>query len=579
MEKFKIFKNTLVIILLFITMLSFSACEKEDDTKLDWLIMYYVDADNDLEKDLMLDMNEIESVDINKANIKVVALVDRGTFWDGDGNWQDTRAYELGFENSPFNETLSTNTKRIEIPELGITTTNSVELNMGDKNTLSKFITFCNENYNAKKTMLLFTNHGGGWRDSSKSKTVRIDKITKQKAVCWDLTNNGDTLYMKEVREAITEAMGSQIFDIIAFDACYMGMIEVAYELKDLAKILIASKDSIPLPGFPYTQIFQETVKFDGKIKPNEFSNIIIDQYYDAYTQGTNVESDEINTTVTLSATDLSKVTQIARSINKLGAKLLESSWQDGDTRQFTETYVDSENIDIYNFCENISENYINETNKVKNAIEKSRITNNNDAYNTRIHGLAIYFPRIKELLHSAYSTTDITFAEIAPDWINFLSTMESDFYTDKLEYSFITHPFYEYIVGNDNPYNAMQIALSPEGNQGTLLNIDETIESFIFKPTDMDCFFFALPTDNLDKEYTLKLDIAENNTLNYALYVYGVNFVNYQPVISHEIIYPTGFNEYTLKMSDYNFDGFIALVMSADGSSSLNDSYSLSLK
>jgi clostripain len=230
------FKLTFLVVFLFI--LSLTSCDNINDNskkEYDWLIMYYVDGDNDIEQYLIQDLNEMESVNFANKKIKIIALVDRiSGYWTGDGDWTDTRAYEIGYDGSGFNNTLSSNTKRIAIPSLGLTINNSVELNMGDPGTLKNFITFCKDNYRAKKNMLLFTNHGGGWRKDSESENFHINKIKKQKAVCWDNTNSFDTLYMKEVREAIESSMRNKKFDIIAFDACNMGMIEVADELKNV---------------------------------------------------------------------------------------------------------------------------------------------------------------------------------------------------------------------------------------------------------------------------------------------------------------------------------------------------------
>ena len=55
------------------------------------------------------------------------------------------------------------------------------------------------------------------------------------------------------------------VFDYIAFDACYMGCIEVAYELKDYCRKFIGSAIETPIDGFPYHKIMGELVSADAE--------------------------------------------------------------------------------------------------------------------------------------------------------------------------------------------------------------------------------------------------------------------------------------------------------------------------
>lgn len=97
-------------VLLFIVVYGFFVIGCSDSGgNYEWVIMYYVDADNDLEEFLLYDLNEMESVDISGRGIKVIALVDRiNGYSDADGNWSDTRAFEIGYDASGFNGALST---------------------------------------------------------------------------------------------------------------------------------------------------------------------------------------------------------------------------------------------------------------------------------------------------------------------------------------------------------------------------------------------------------------------------------------------------------------------------------------
>ncbi len=123
----------------------------------DWTIMVYADGDNDLENYLLLDIVEMKAGFVNNQGINLIVLVDRkdGVFCDGfSEKFTDTRLYQISHNKA----------KRIsgsaQFPE--ITTTSNYEANMGDANTLKKFIQFCKANYAANHYALILWNHGGG---------------------------------------------------------------------------------------------------------------------------------------------------------------------------------------------------------------------------------------------------------------------------------------------------------------------------------------------------------------------------------------------------------------------------------
>ncbi len=59
-----------------------------------WLVMVYQDADDKiLEKDIYIDLNEIERVG-SSANVQIVAQIDRYRGgYEGDGDWVTARRY------------------------------------------------------------------------------------------------------------------------------------------------------------------------------------------------------------------------------------------------------------------------------------------------------------------------------------------------------------------------------------------------------------------------------------------------------------------------------------------------------
>ena len=58
-----------------------------------------------------------------------------------------------------------------------------------------------------------------------------------------------------EVREIDTRPLLAQPLDILGFDSCVMGMLEVGYQFSDVAHVLIASEGACQAPAGP-TQRF-----------------------------------------------------------------------------------------------------------------------------------------------------------------------------------------------------------------------------------------------------------------------------------------------------------------------------------
>ncbi|MGA1849098.1 MAG: clostripain-related cysteine peptidase [Thermoplasmatota archaeon] len=91
------------------------------------------------------------------------------------------------------------------------------ELNMGDGDQLLKFLEWGADNYPARRYNVHLVDHGGGWR-----------------GMCWDVLSN-DHLDLPEIGRVCDEFkshIGKNI-DLLSTEACLVGMVEFAYELRD----------------------------------------------------------------------------------------------------------------------------------------------------------------------------------------------------------------------------------------------------------------------------------------------------------------------------------------------------------
>jgi hypothetical protein len=111
------------------------------------------------------------------------------------------------------------------------------ETNSGSGENLSWFVNkygACDAN---KKALILW-NHGSAWDDTDPY---------KPKGISYD-DHSRDFLTILELKSALR---GTH-WDVLGFDACLMGSVEVLYELKDLADYFLASPDEIPSYGWDY---------------------------------------------------------------------------------------------------------------------------------------------------------------------------------------------------------------------------------------------------------------------------------------------------------------------------------------
>ncbi len=268
----------------------------------DWLVVMYMDGDNDLNDPIFMDMNEVEhglwyirnsndQPESGYDSVNVVAL------WDGASSFENpdgstgtpqlgnagTYIYELGrdYDNSTTYTTspgcvLSSDTKNLSYTApwlVGTSQTVSTslpnnahgELNMGDKQTLINFLKWVNERYTATKGVILqFSDHGGGPRSvryvkTADGRTIKVGDTSGRRALCWDEYSSSAFLKTKDVSDALQAADygPSKKAAMILMDVCLGSSLEDAYQFKDYANYLAASPNNIPGLGLDYVNLMK----------------------------------------------------------------------------------------------------------------------------------------------------------------------------------------------------------------------------------------------------------------------------------------------------------------------------------
>lgn len=354
----------------------------------EWNFLVYLNADNDLEAWFAGDIAMMAQYGSN-ADINILVQVDRIPGYGSDhGDWTDTRRFNVtqGLTPDPGNE----------LSNLG-------EVNMGigpmtavGDGSLEDFVRWAGTNYPARKTCLVFWDHGTGWRGAP-------DR--PMKSCGWDWTSQ-DTLDMKEVRLALEScAVDGLMVDLISFDACLMAMLEVAWELRGVADYMTGSEDVMSTGTYPYDLILDKLFA-DPTIGADVLAGIIISEY--GQTAGH----------MTMSAIDLSKVEPLVYAAHRLACAMVDNRAGVIAARDQAQEYGFGaarryHHVDLHHFAELLTQQFpsgpVNAAaNEVMNNFQCVMHNLGTPGYD---NGLAVYIPKIKKYTDTAYNGDEILFA------------------------------------------------------------------------------------------------------------------------------------------------------------------------
>jgi hypothetical protein len=328
-----------------------------------WTFMVYLDGDNDLETHAITDFLEMASVGSDTATVNILVLFDR------------IRGY-----SSAYGDWVGARRGRVDPDDVPDTTwgISLGEVNMGDPQTLIDFVEWGMQNHPADRYAVVFWDHGSGWHKTAKEDSIPF------KNVCGDDTD-GDVLLMQEVRNALqTIEADEQQPDLLGFDACLMSMVEVAYEIRQLADVMVASERIIPYEGWPYDTILGD-LKASPAMSAAQLGSAIVSRYYQSH-----VDHE------TLAAIQLAAMDDVATRTDLLALRL-RNDWNSNVGACLTAAY------------------------NVKKSIEAAIISEAHGSSWPGSHGLSIYFPEFSGDFNNDYNGTQILFP-LDTQWEDFLS-------------------------------------------------------------------------------------------------------------------------------------------------------------
>ncbi|MHB2019740.1 MAG: clostripain-related cysteine peptidase, partial [Candidatus Xenobia bacterium] len=129
------------------------------------------------------------------------------------------------------------------------------------------------------------------------------------------------TTGLKAALETVEKRTGVKP-DVLVFDACEMAQTEVAYQMRDRARVLVGSEEEIGDVGLPYAQWLGE-LQTHPKMDAEELGRAIVQKSADDESDRT--DNGEDDAASQLSALDLSHVGGLKKAVDKLADALVDS--------------------------------------------------------------------------------------------------------------------------------------------------------------------------------------------------------------------------------------------------------------
>ena len=258
-----------------------------------------------------------------------------------------------------------------------------------EPDTLAGFLRFCRDEYPADHNMLVLWDHGGGPFGYGQ------DSIF------------GQMLSLKSIREALSSVYrpnsAKPAFDIIGFDACLMGCLEVTHALEGFASYYCLSEEVIPGDGWDYGPWLQALTD-DPTMSPALVGRKIADSYTDYYvTQNINVPMLENNTT--FSVIDASKASELYDAYSALCRAQLVDAVQDLGVLadigrcgvRATRYGVNHANVfntaDLGNYVDYTIDSYPEQSSRIKDLIKEAVLYHRDSGTLSDSTGMAVYIP------------------------------------------------------------------------------------------------------------------------------------------------------------------------------------------
>jgi hypothetical protein len=292
----------------------------------EWTVLVFMNAKNNLEPDAVTNFAQMAKVgSTDKLNLVVELGRPNHPYRDGGTpqGWSGVRRFKVNL-----------NDQIDRAPEKDLGDTGPIT-DMGDPRSLVDFLNWGFDNYKAKHYLLVIWNHGQGWRfQMANSRALRLSATNRSQPVFALINANaaklppvtggfrsvssdedtGHILYNRQIQDSLLKLRNQgKKLDIIAFDACLMGMLETAYALRDVATYMVASEELDPGEGFQY-KTWLDPLKSQPTMMPSDLATELVTAFQSTYQDN--------GQQTTLSSVSLGLVPAAAQALGKFSDAL-----------------------------------------------------------------------------------------------------------------------------------------------------------------------------------------------------------------------------------------------------------------
>lgn len=325
-----------------------------------WTVMVYLAGNNSLSGAANVDLAEMGKVGSSPA-LNVVAFVKRK---GPDG----TQRMRFGPSGQQHVETIG-------------------DKDSGDPKTVYEFLEWGITTAPADRYAVVLWNHGGGWEPddldqlysaarldtgvtraelnhraneqatahalfTTTARTILSQPTEGERQILNDdgTGHSLDTRELGNVLTAVAKDLGRPV-DLLGMDACLMSTLEVAYEIRDHARVVACSEELEPGAGWPYDKILGDLAArpdMDGRA----LGEAVVSRYVESYR---NLRG---QWPVTQSAIDTAKVPTLATTLDTLSVALcsvLPQKWDAVLRAHARALHFEGGLVDLSTFCEELS--------------------------------------------------------------------------------------------------------------------------------------------------------------------------------------------------------------------------------
>jgi hypothetical protein len=367
-----------------------------------WTVLVYIAGANDLDAFIQQNMNQLMS---GGSNARVNILVYLSTHYTG----QDKETRKLYVNKGSLTQHGPTESR-----------------DSGSVETFKDALEWALTDFPSEHIAVVLWDHGSGTLNS------RAPMLSNKRGICYDF-DTGNYLTDRDLLSAFSSTQENfrqgRKFDIVTFDACLMGSLEIAATLSSCVRYFVASEDTIPGAGYSYDRALSQfnTITPD----PLSFAKRIVTAYKETYSGITDF---------TLSAVDLQSLDEFIENLNEV-AQFLTKQLQGKNKSAAKNVIKKSINgllcptfnyvyVDLLQFYKNLTKYVADfklksaETTTFKALLSngvalfpdfiKANVTSSSFG---KAGGLTIYFD--SRYIDSSYA--DLFWTEMDPSWLNFL--------------------------------------------------------------------------------------------------------------------------------------------------------------